>query len=445
MTRMSFSLVALARVFKGVRAPALLLATIACLGVSPPAAAQLDVGRLEINGPVWSGWEDLQQGTCTQAEQSAGACFISNSAPDCVSTGDNRIDCFTRVGGAVVARRQWDGQTWQPWRPLPGMAAHHFYNAAPECVAWGQGRIDCFARRDGDEVPHQFTVAGGAGAPSWEDRGGVLHSDPECVSPQAGRLDCFGRGTDGMLYQNTFEGQWSGWVLRGGPIMELSKPSCVTMGARIFCVFTTPALQLREFSVFLSGSNPGFRDITSGSFSAQDVGADGSQPSPKCVVSGEIHCFVPATNGGAFLLAWLSSNGTSAWTLRDAGSTFVGAAHRYDWDCVVLQSDRIDCMELVIQATRRGHGGWRPSGVLLRRGVLTPSTSGASWGSAALSTAPTSYPAFLDCVSWGADRIDCFATGNGTTLWHAWYAPPPPRPTLINPNRPPPSFRPPNN
>ena len=139
MTRMSFSLVALARVFKGVRAPALLLATIACLGVSPPAAAQLDVGRLEINGPVWSGWEDLQQGTCTQAEQSAGACFISNSAPDCVSTGDNRIDCFTRVGGAVVARRQSDGQTWQPWRPLPGMAAHHFYNAAPECVAWGRG------------------------------------------------------------------------------------------------------------------------------------------------------------------------------------------------------------------------------------------------------------------------------------------------------------------
>lgn len=446
---MSLSVIVLSRVLKSIRAPALLLAILTCLSVSTPAAAQLEnVGRLELYGPTWNGWENLQHSTCTQAEQSAGTCFGGNSVPDCVTTGANRIDCFTFVFGGGVARRQWDGQTWQPWRPLPGMAAHSFYNSAPECVAWGQGRIDCFARRNGDEVPHQFTVAGGAGAPSWEDRGGVLSSDAECVSPQAGRLDCFGRGTDGMLYQNTFEGQWSGWVHRGGPVMELTKPSCVTMATRLFCVFTTPALQLREFSVFLSGSNPGFRDITSGTFSAQDVGADGSQPSPKCVVNGMIHCFVPATNGGAFLLAWLSSNGTSNWTLRDAGSSFVGATHRYDWDCVVLQPNRIDCMELVIQATRSAWGGgWRASSVLLRHGVLTPSTGGASWSDAALNTAPTEYPAFLDCLSWGADRIDCFAAGghDGRALWHAWFAPPPPRATPINPSRPPPVFRPPSN
>lgn len=449
---MGLSLGTFARVFACIRT--LFLAAAACFAVATPAAAQLQVERLTpIPGPVWGGWENLEQSTCTQAQQAAGTCFASNSAPDCVTVGANRLDCFTRVYGGVVARRQWDGQTWQPWNLLSNMAMDSYYASAPECVAWDAGRIDCFISRNGDGVPHQFTVAGGSGAPSWEDRGGVLTSDAECLSPQTGRLYCIGRGTDGALHQNMLVGAgWSGWNGPGGQageqIQVSTKPSCVTLGARIVCVFVTPSLQLRELSVSLNGTNPAYRNVTSGTFSAQDVGADGNQPSPKCVVNGEIHCFVPATNGGAFLLAWLSSNGTSPWTLRDAGSTFVGAAHRYDWDCVARQSNRIDCMELVIQATRspRG-GGWRPSRVLLRHGVLTPSASSSSWGDAALNTAPTEYPAFLDCLSWGADRIDCFASGghDANALWHAWFAPPPPRPTLINPNRPPPVFRPPSN
>jgi hypothetical protein len=125
-----------------------------------------------------------------------------------------------------------------------------------------------------------------------------------------------------------------------------------------------------------------------------------------------------------------------------------GQALRYDWDCVVLQSNRIDCMELVVQGMRRSFGGERPTAVLLRHGVLTPSSSSGSWGDVSLSSAPTSFPTFLDCVSWGADRIDCFATGSplaATALWHAWFAAPPP-PTELRPSRPlPPIVRPPSN
>lgn len=439
------------RVFGCIRAPALALATVACFGASPPAAAQQQIERLQIvPGPTWSGWEDLQQNTCTQAQQSAGTCFATNSAADCVTTGANRIDCFARVYGGLVARRQWDGQTWQPWRPLLGLSMHYFSNAAPECVAWDQG-IDCVARESAVVLPHpssapfHFPVSGSA---TWSALGGVLSSDPECLSPQPGRLDCFGRGTDGALYQNTLQGgAWSGWVGRGDQILELSKPSCVSLSAsaRIFCVFVTPANQLREFSIFTSGNLPSFRDLTGGNFSV--LGNVG--PSPKCVVNGDIHCLVPARNGNTAMLAWLSTNGTSNWTLRNAGSTLGGGqALRYDWDCVALQPNRIDCMELVVQGMRRSFGGQRPTGVLLRHGVLTPSSSSGSWGDVALSSAPTSFPSFLDCVSWGADRIDCFASGSpldATALWHAWFAAPPP-PIEFRPNRPlPPIARPPSN
>ena len=120
----------------------------AMVWLSPPAAAQIEnVDRLAISAPTWNGWENLEQSTCTQAQQAAGTCFASNSAPDCVTVGANRLDCFTRVYGGVVARRQWDGQTWQPWSLLSNMAMHSYYASAPECVAWDAGRL-FFAQDD---------------------------------------------------------------------------------------------------------------------------------------------------------------------------------------------------------------------------------------------------------------------------------------------------------
>lgn len=451
---MSLSLVALARVFGRMRAPALLLATAACLSMSAPAAAQQQLPTLDIiRPPTWRGWEDLQQSTCTQAEQAAGTCFATSSAADCVTTGVNRIDCFARVHGGVVARRQWDGQTWRPWGPLQGMAMHYFSNAAPECVVAAQGRIDCIARSSTVVQPHpsapvfHFPVTGAA---SWTPMNqGVLSSDAECLSPSSGRIDCFGRGVSGELLQSTNQGQgWSTWTSRGDQLMELTKPSCVAFNGRIVCVFVTPAAQLREFSVLPSGNGPSFRDVTTpGAFSAS-YGA--VQASPKCVVNGDIHCVMPAISGNAYILAWVSSNGSSPWSMRNAGSNSGGVVGlsfgdrqtmRYDWDCVVMQANRLDCMELVVQGMR-ARGGERLSRVVLRHGALTPSTGGSSWSDVALSTAPSSFPTFLDCVSWGADRIDCFATGSpvhATALLHAWLQPP--DLPVLRPNRPLPPIR----
>ncbi|MGH6950868.1 MAG: hypothetical protein ACREH4_08350, partial [Vitreimonas sp.] len=192
---MNLSLVAWARAFARIRTPALFLATSVCLAVSAPASAQQQLPTLDIvRAPTWAGWEDLQQST--------------SSAADCVTTGVNRIDCFARVQGGAVARRQWDGQIWQPWAPLPGMVMHYFSNAAPECVVSAQGRIDCIARDSNLVLPHPsapvFHFPVGAAATSWTHMSqGVLSFDAECLSPSAGRIDCIGRGANGGLWQST--------------------------------------------------------------------------------------------------------------------------------------------------------------------------------------------------------------------------------------------------
>jgi hypothetical protein len=450
---MGLSLGTFERVFACIRT--LLLVAAACFAAATPAAAQLQVERLRpIPGPVWGGWEDLQQSTCTQAEMNTGTCFTISSQADCVSTAVNRIDCFAMAFGGVVARRQWDGQTWQPWRALPSISVQQ--GVTPECVGWDQGRIDCFARDTNAGVlslpsgrPLHFPVTTGS---AWAEMGippGVLDSDPECLSAQAGRLDCFGRGTDGALYHNILRnGVWSGWIGRGDQIHERAKPSCVAAVQRgsILCMFITPAKGLREFEVFLSTGNTGFRNMVSGSafqvFDAVNFG-----PRLECVINiGRVNCFTLATNGGPLMLAWLMTDSNSSWVLWNSSGSDVGGSQAvsYDWDCVAQQPDRIDCMELSTQ--RVNTNGTMTSTIQLRHGVLTPSTGAFAWYNAALGAAPTGFPAFLDCVSWAADRIDCFASGaqSGTALWHAWFAAPP-SPTVFNPNRPRPAIRRPSN
>ena len=46
--------------------------------------------------------------------------------------------------------RWWDGR-WRGWEDLQGAI-----RSAPECVSWGPGRIDCFARGRDGALYHRF-------------------------------------------------------------------------------------------------------------------------------------------------------------------------------------------------------------------------------------------------------------------------------------------------
>ncbi|MFL5284185.1 MAG: hypothetical protein ACJ8AW_25140 [Rhodopila sp.] len=88
----------------------------------------------------WGGWESL------------GGIILE--APDCVSWGPNRIDCFARDTDRAMYHRWWDGSNWGGWESLGGIILE-----APDCVSWGLNRIDCFARGTDRTMYHRWWPA----------------------------------------------------------------------------------------------------------------------------------------------------------------------------------------------------------------------------------------------------------------------------------------------
>jgi hypothetical protein len=131
------------------------------------------------NGAAWGGWESL-----------GGTILV---APNCVSWGANRIDCFARGTDRAMWHRWWNGAAWGGWESLGGTILE-----APNCVSWGANRIDCFARGTDRAMWHRWW--NGAAWGGWESLGGILLEAPVCVSWAANRLDCFGRGTDRAMW-----------------------------------------------------------------------------------------------------------------------------------------------------------------------------------------------------------------------------------------------------
>ena len=179
-----------------------------------PGDPQLHRGRDRQRRPGLGGWEFLD-GTIMEA-------------PDCVSWGPNRIDCFARGTDNAMWHRWWDGASWGGWESLGGVIMD-----APDCVSWGPNRIDCFARGTDNAMWHRWWD--GASWGGWESLGGVILGAPDCVSWGPNRIDCFAKGTDNALYHRWWDGAgWGGWECLGGTILET--PDCVSWGPnRIDC------------------------------------------------------------------------------------------------------------------------------------------------------------------------------------------------------------------
>jgi hypothetical protein len=131
------------------------------------------------NGSQWGGWENL------------GGAILE--APNCVSWGSNRIDCFARGTDKAMYHRWWNGSQWGGWENLEGAILE-----APNCVSWGSNRIDCFARGTDSAMYHRWWNGSQWGG--WENLEGAILEAPNCVSWGSNRIDCFARGTDKAMY-----------------------------------------------------------------------------------------------------------------------------------------------------------------------------------------------------------------------------------------------------
>ena len=399
-----------------------------------PALGRADLITVDKLDPIprasWQGWENLQ-----------GTTYFG---PECVATQSNRIDCFVGSGG-VISRRSWDGSVWRDWAPVPGVVpansvnGSYYYPLRMECVSWGPDHIDCFVRRDDGALLRR--TWDGAYDHGWQNLGGNIASSPDCVSTGPRRLDCFARSAGGGLQQISFDGDaWSNWIFFPGNILEAAKPECVAyVNARIECVVVSPDFSLRHFSV----RNPsrGFQFMQYPALSTTLWGTHVPR-SPVCrsePSTARLVCFATwsvSIPDGRFVESfgmWTYDAAMDNWAFSDLVSDFGQSAFSestgrvaYDFDCVLRGDGRIDCMELVVRVlsvpleskTRK---------VLLRHLAIAPNQKPSGWSNYILATAPQPTPATLGCVSWAADRLDCFAAGAGyeaSPLWHAWMVPP---------------------
>jgi hypothetical protein len=385
------------------------VATLALL--LPAGAAHAQFERLEpIAQETWHGWESL--GGVTQ------------SGADCVTTQVDRIDCFYSTNGGAIMRSYWDGQRWNGpvslnVGPIGGISLFYL-EARPVCLTWAPDHISCFARSGNNPDPALYQQTLGLRRARWSPLGGGLTSDPSCVSSQPQRYDCLARGPNGQLSHNSFNGTaWSGWNPRGGQLLQGANPSCVVFRGEINCIYVNQTTNSLRHIRWPSAGGIDDRDMQGGALQTPGV-----QFGPKCYVSrdpdlnsghdDQIHCFAPritTINPRGVLARW-GWNGQGNWSLSDLGENF---GSNNDWDCVVRSSQRIDCVELIV---RPGVAGATTT-VGLRHRVFRLG-QGVSINEVNLPGA-TGAPNFIRCVSWGGDvRLDCFATGNGSPLLHAW-------------------------
>ena len=305
---------------------------------------------------------------------------VLKSRPECVSWGQNRIDCFAQGTDNNMHHRWYTGSSWEGWEPLGGQIT-----TPPSCVTRGVNRIDCFAR--GTDKALWQKQWDGTRWGSWQSRGGQLTSAPECVSWDREKIDCFVRGTDGALHHGwSYRDDWRGWEPLGGQI--IGAPKCISWGVdRIDCFarWTDNSLRHRWWD------GEGWKGWES-------LGGQ-MKSTPECVTwgVGRIDCFVRGSDDAMWQI-WTEGSGWHAWNS-------LGGVLRSHPNCETWRAGRIDCFVRGTDSDiwHRWFNGWKWAGWL-------------NVGTGTFRDPPT-------CLSWGGERLDCFVVDtNSGDMQHLWWS-----------------------
>src|SRR6202043_3152845 len=140
------------------------------------------------------------------------------SSPTATSWTPGRLDVFVQGIDGLLYQRFWNINSWNnAWLPRGGPYVGAAFDR-PAAATWGQGRMDLFVRGIDNRLWQTFysgTGWSGWFAPPGTEEG-RLGSAPS-ASPwgiglpgQGNKLTVFTRGTDGHLYQTTWDGGWAG-------------------------------------------------------------------------------------------------------------------------------------------------------------------------------------------------------------------------------------------
>ncbi len=230
--------------------------------------------------------------------------------------------------------------------------------SSPSCVSWGPGRIDCFARGPRNTLEHIWYAGRWS---RWEDLGGSLSSSPSAVSWGPGRLDVFARDGAGNLAQKYYDGSWK-WANLGPP--------------------TSGYGDVAEMD-----SGPGCAALRDGRITCWLIATLRAPQFPRPLRSFWIRHYRP--KGG--WTQWYKGDNTG--TIRDTPSV------------IAFDNSIVEYVEVFM----------RGAGNKLIQMDRTPNARDWIDLGGQLHSRPS-------CVSWGVNRIDCFARGPYNHLIHKWFA-----------------------
>jgi hypothetical protein len=170
-------------------------------------------------GSSWSNWASL------------GGQIASGTGP-AVSSSGSRLDVFVQGTNGAMYQKTWNGTSWSNWQSLGGSLA-----SSPAATSPSSGVFDVFVRGTDNAIWEKTTTNGGSSWSNWASLGGQIASGTgPAVSSSGSRLDVFVQGTNGAMYQKTWNGtSWSNWQSLGGSLA--SSPAATSPSSGVFDVF----------------------------------------------------------------------------------------------------------------------------------------------------------------------------------------------------------------
>jgi len=185
--------------------------------------------------------------------------------------------------------------TTTPWFSLGGIVTY-----GPRASSWGASRADAFVRgTDGGLWQETWN---GTGWSSWGSLGGLLTAAPSAVSWGANRIDVFARGSNNGLWHRVWDGtSWGSWEPLGGVLT--SGPAAT-------------ALATNRLDVFMRGTDNGlwhaWWDGTRWSWQSLG-GILTSDPTAVAWGPNHLDVFARGTDNGLWHLWWDGASGWSGW------------------------------------------------------------------------------------------------------------------------------------
>ena len=147
-------------------------------------------------GSGWSSWEYLG-GYLT-------------SSPAATSPANGVIDVFVRGTNGALYSKQLSGGVWGSWNNIGGQLAP---GTGPAVCAQNANSLDVFVQ--GADHALYYTHWDGTKWSAWQNLGGYLTSSPAATSPANGVIDVFVRGTNGALWESSYNNGSYAWASIG--------------------------------------------------------------------------------------------------------------------------------------------------------------------------------------------------------------------------------------